>query len=529
MMGHDKLADGPEQAHSRAAPAVWLPSLLAFEQRPGLFAVVLREPAPVFDNLRLVLTLAVGRELAQWAPQPEQEAAARRAARFFVRTVMLRPEADHYTLLGLVRGFDPGTLREHYRMMIRLTHPDKVGHSESWPADAAARINLANDILGDEGKRLAYDSSLLPSWEAAAPLRQAPAGKAQGTARGIVRGTVRGRGGAAPDAGWSRASKVSAASMGAVGVIALFFWLNDRTEDRGSLRVRAPAATDAPLQLKAPLPTSEPLRAKAPGQEPELGAPVEIGAPVVAGGPSDSIIPVLDPAQVRRNVQTTAANALLSLRPSYWLASSPTPTRLQAAPAVAPLPQGLAPSRVLSETPFAGQHSAAQPATPERSTVAAAQVLVPARAAAAQPASATPPAPRSREALAPAAAAPVVAPPLRLGDVQPTLVALVDALHAGRADQALRSVDPQWRNAANAAEFKQAVERLLNGQRVAQVGDVRFSGQNGADSLIVSGALGLQLQDANGVTQQRALHLKAYFLQLEGRPVLTRLMASDAP
>jgi hypothetical protein len=40
---------------------------------------------------------------------------------------MLRPGADHYTLLGLKPAFDSATLRDHYRMLMRLTHPDFSG------------------------------------------------------------------------------------------------------------------------------------------------------------------------------------------------------------------------------------------------------------------------------------------------------------------------------------------------------------------------------------------------------------------
>ena len=83
-----------------------------------------------------------------------------RAARFFVRTVMLRPGSDPFTLLGLPPDFEPTQLREHYRLMIRLTHPDFCATGEGWPADAATRVNLAHDLLSSPAKRAAYTAAL---------------------------------------------------------------------------------------------------------------------------------------------------------------------------------------------------------------------------------------------------------------------------------------------------------------------------------------------------------------------------------
>ncbi len=124
-----------------------LPALLDFERSPGRFPVALREPRPLFEHIDSVMLIAAGRPLDGWPAAAGSRIELHRAARFFVRTVMLRPGSDPLTLLGLKAGFEPAQLREHYRLMIRLTHPDFEVAGDRWPADAATRVNLAHDLL----------------------------------------------------------------------------------------------------------------------------------------------------------------------------------------------------------------------------------------------------------------------------------------------------------------------------------------------------------------------------------------------
>jgi DnaJ domain len=144
-----------------------VPALLDFERVPGRYPLIKREPALLFDQAHTVLLLAAGRAVEGLeAFDLGLAERARRAARFFVRTALLRTEVDHLTLLGLMPDASAEQVREHYRLMIRLTHPDFAGDGDPWPADAAARINIANDVLSSPVKRAAYQASLTP---AAAP------------------------------------------------------------------------------------------------------------------------------------------------------------------------------------------------------------------------------------------------------------------------------------------------------------------------------------------------------------------------
>ena len=136
-------------------------ALLDFERAPGRYPVALREPRPLFEEIGSVMLLAAGRPVPGLpAPPRHSEPELRRAARYFVRTVMLRPGADFFTLLGLTPGFEPAQLREHYRLMIRLTHPDFSASGERWPADAAVRVNQAKELLSSPEKQAAYTAAL---------------------------------------------------------------------------------------------------------------------------------------------------------------------------------------------------------------------------------------------------------------------------------------------------------------------------------------------------------------------------------
>ena len=81
----------------------------------------------------------------------------RRAALFFVEHVLLAYEADHYRVLGLNRDATADQIREHYRVMMGIFHPDRQGWADSDREKLSARINLAHHVLRDDQRRAAYD------------------------------------------------------------------------------------------------------------------------------------------------------------------------------------------------------------------------------------------------------------------------------------------------------------------------------------------------------------------------------------
>ncbi len=103
-----------------------------------------------------MLTLAVPREETGVGQGP---LAAN--ARYFVRAALLAPDADHYTLLGCRPTDTASTIRDHYRLLMRLTHPDFSASSDTrWPSGAAARLNAAYGVLSSPQSREAYDAEL---------------------------------------------------------------------------------------------------------------------------------------------------------------------------------------------------------------------------------------------------------------------------------------------------------------------------------------------------------------------------------
>ncbi|MFP8781190.1 DnaJ domain-containing protein [Hydrogenophaga sp. RWCD_12] len=141
------------------SPEVLWEALLAFQQSPGRHAVARGEPRLLFDKVLDILHLAADRPVSGIS-RDTPSTPVRQAARFFVRTAMLRSGATHYEVMGVHPGSDLSAVREHYRILIRLTHPDFARDDVRWPDDAAARVNLAHDVLSSSVKRAEYDSQL---------------------------------------------------------------------------------------------------------------------------------------------------------------------------------------------------------------------------------------------------------------------------------------------------------------------------------------------------------------------------------
>jgi hypothetical protein len=213
-----------------------LPALLDFERSPGRYPVALREPRPLFEHIGSVMLLASGRPVQGLPAAAVNGLELHRAARFFVRTVMLRPGSDPLTLLGLRPDFEPAQLREHYRLMIRLTHPDFEVAGERWPAGAATRVNLAHDLLSREKRS---DLAAAPASVAGAPMRARPLLSGPAFAHDQQR-----------PGGWSPRTRLALAGTGLVFMAVAFLFMGPRGHE-GSLSVQDPVSPDgrpAPAQ-----------------------------------------------------------------------------------------------------------------------------------------------------------------------------------------------------------------------------------------------------------------------------------------
>jgi curved DNA-binding protein CbpA len=139
----------------------------------GQLLEFLREPARVrpaylhgqqpLPEGHVVLKFALGRFSHGW--QRDLSAHDQRevveAARAFVRQVCLRERSTHYQALCLDPGADREAIKENYRLLMALLHPDRQdAATHDWPTGCAQRVNEAYAVLSDEARRVDYDQDL---------------------------------------------------------------------------------------------------------------------------------------------------------------------------------------------------------------------------------------------------------------------------------------------------------------------------------------------------------------------------------
>lgn len=66
---------------------------------------------------------------------------------------------DHYAVLGLEAGASPDDIRQAYRHLAKLCHPD-VQSGQRTDTERMAAINAAYEVLGDVQRRAEYDQQL---------------------------------------------------------------------------------------------------------------------------------------------------------------------------------------------------------------------------------------------------------------------------------------------------------------------------------------------------------------------------------
>ena len=79
------------------------------------------------------------------------------AAALYVRHVFFRPDATPYQILGLRPGASAPAIKERFRLLMHLVHPDRQDSDDAWPESFAALANGAYGVLRDQEARAAYD------------------------------------------------------------------------------------------------------------------------------------------------------------------------------------------------------------------------------------------------------------------------------------------------------------------------------------------------------------------------------------
>ena len=119
------------------------------------------------------------------------------AALFFIRQVLLAHGGTHYRVLGLSRDATAEQVKAHYRLIIRLFHPDRAAAGDEWSKTYAPRINEAYNVLRNPQKRAQYDASLkgpAPGAETALRTKPGVVGFSRSSSRRSKRHRKRSRG-----------------------------------------------------------------------------------------------------------------------------------------------------------------------------------------------------------------------------------------------------------------------------------------------------------------------------------------------
>ena len=134
-----------------------------------------RKPLDCQDRFSLAVPLPEGMDRLLWLANgsPEAlEAAVRQtsakpqelrdAARFCIQQWCLARGADPYRVLGVRPDVSPEQIKEHYRLLMRLFHPDRAAGHETWTDHYASRINEAWAILSRSSDRTLLDKQQYP-------------------------------------------------------------------------------------------------------------------------------------------------------------------------------------------------------------------------------------------------------------------------------------------------------------------------------------------------------------------------------
>ena len=528
-------------------------TLFDFESLPGRYPLSLREPRILFDGSHDVLLLAAGRPVKGLAFDLTDMSRLKRAASFFVRTAMLRPGSDHYTVLGLKHGFSENSLRLHYRILVRLTHPDFVGKSngEFWPTGSATRVNLPHDVLSSAIRHSEYNRTLpgrekrriLPRYSHAAVLPR-------------------------PVAYGSTLFKYRTLAFVSAGFFALLLlgtlW-HANSDDTHQTRVAQIEPPDSPGAAAAQsLNSARSAVQRQAGSAPTVSASSsgsadkaskDLRAKVVSAsseakeaeianlGQAEKLSQLVQQENVAKltrsvkavqdasMVETEQAATLKELR----LASEATlaQAKLEAlASQTLPDPHAAALLLQASKTDQASLEFKVVRSTQRARSIQETQLALTARLPNNAEVSAIEVASMTGNA-APVKLLPIqpvsdAAAKPNLVDAQPTLNQLIQSMQAGRGEDLLRGLERFVSRSSGAADLVNAYNLLIGGLQAVRVGRVQLLSRPSGDQLTVDGVVQLILQDQGQPLPIRELQLRAAFVMRDGQAVMTELSTSGS-
>lgn len=448
-------------------------ALLDYAKAPGKYNVGLRQPPLLFASVPEILQLAVNREHdAGPAAADAQGAALRNAARFFTSTALLFPGADHYAVMGLDRNFDSAELKERYRLLMRLTHPDFASATFlALPADAAVRVNLAYEALSSPARRRNHQTPPVSS-NVKAPVIRAAHRQTNTAVR-------------KPGKRMSRPRLMQlaiACSVAATLLVLLSLIMGGQDAVQLVQRVRPPVVESIVAAVQEPPAIAT---TRMPAKALPRIAPLPVAAPALQLQRASEIIAVSPPSQ--------------PYLPAAALAHALAPP-----PAPAPMP-----IHVARADPWA---PASLPATLEvQATPAPVAVTV---AAAAPPP--TRPAPAPQPVPAPVAG-------VSLAEAQPLLSLLLQHLESGQGERVIELLDREARSKPAAQALSRQYDGLVDGMRPVRLSHVEFKGEPKDGRLLVTGDIRLQVGEQTSGSLGKKMVLRAEFASRGGTVVMTGL------
>ncbi len=204
--------------------------LVAFYREPARFRPYYIHGEEPLPEGHVVLKFALGRFDSARGPTPMDREQLVAAARAFVRQVCLRERATHYQVLCLEEGAARDTIRENYRLLMALIHPDRQdADANEWPTNCAQRVNEAYATLSEGPSRKAYDEMMRKS-HVSAPFEYVAPAPVDGSPRRAGGGYLR---------------RFAVVAMMLVAVFAVQAWWMGDTPQHYSLLERAVALRDA--------------------------------------------------------------------------------------------------------------------------------------------------------------------------------------------------------------------------------------------------------------------------------------------
>jgi hypothetical protein len=530
----------PMIAPARPAADLTADILLRWHREPSRGRSGMQRDGVPAVNPDVVVRLALGRHVPFVDPEldrPRVAAELREAAAQFVQQVFFHPDASPYQVLGVAPDASPETIKETYRLLMQLVHPDRQGEAAPWPETFAARVNRAYGTLRDPELRAAYRRDAEARAGRAAPPRR---GEAAPAAAPIPAEGWRGRrAGGRPAATrsvlpeWLTAgvggfvlrhpasSAFAALIVGSVLAVAAAVWPERDGVLMGEAghpapRIASPVASAPALPPTGVSPTVAGIR------ERDAGDSVATRVPLAAAtAASEMPPPARVPVQAADSLSNRAAAATpgpaggvaapASAPPSTLAAAAPPVVASAAVPPAAPAGRPSGGDRALGGaggTPFAGIGAG----TPTTAPPAAVAAVAPPGAAgvAAEP---------TAVGTAPLAAAPANA------EIEALFAAFVSAYEGGRLDAfvALFDEDAETNLRRGRAAVRGDYDELFRLSQSRRMHLTRVNWRRVGDRALAKGEIAVTVSWRDGREFEQRVAVDMELVRQGGRAVISRL------